>query len=273
MKFGKTFTTMLVTLLLLASCDGYEKIIKGNDFDAKYKAAVEYYEGENYNRALQLLENLMLHYHGKENAENIAWYYAQSLLKTNDYYSAGYQFKSFFKRYPYSDRAEEALYLAADCKYQESPDYYLDQKLTKEAIQEYESFVDRYPTSVHIPEINNHLDELRNKLMLKDYENAYNYYHTENYHAAYVSLQAFINNYPDSPLREKAMYYMLASGYTYGINSQESKMMERLQQVINDFDRFSASFSESKYLESAQGFYTKSKAAIAQLEAKQKSNN
>ena len=266
MKMFSKLGVLLLSFTLLIGCDGFNKLVSSNDFDAKYKAAVNYYENHNYTKAIQLFENLIMHYHGKENAENISWYYAQSLMAEKDYFSAGYQFKNFFKRFPYSERAEDALYLAADCKYHESPEYYLDQRLTKEAIQEYESFVDRYPGSIHIPEINNHLDELRNKLMRKDYEIAYGDYKVESYNSAYVSLQRFLNNYPDSPLKEDAMFYMLASGYEYGMGSQESKMKERLQQVVNDFDRFATSFKDSKYLAQAQDYYTKAKAAIAALE-------
>ena len=76
----------------------------------------------------------------------------------------------------------------------------------------------------------------------------------------------FLNNYPDSPLREEAMFYILASGYEYGINSQEDKMRDRLQQVVNDFDRFATSFKESKHLAEAQQLYTKTRAALAALE-------
>ena len=266
MKFASRLGILFISVILLTSCSGFNKLVSSNDFDAKYQAAVKYYEKKNYSKAIQLFENLIMYYHGKENAENISWYYGMSLLAEKDYFSAGYQFKNFFKRFPYSQRAEEALYLAAECKYQESPEYYLDQKKTKEAIQEYESYVDRYPNSVHIPDINTHLDELRNKLMRKDYEIAYGYYLTENYSAAYASLQTFLNNYPDSPYREQAMFYLLSSGYQYGINSQESKMKERLQQVVNDFDKFATSFRNSAFLSQAQDIYTKSKAAITALE-------
>lgn len=266
MKIASKIGIIVIITTLLTSCGNYEKLMKGNDFDAKYQAAMKYYENTNYSRAIQLYENLIMHYHGKENAENISWYYAMSLLKLKDYYSAGYQFKNFFKRFPYSERAEEALYQAANCKYEESPEYYLDQKVTKEAIAEYESYLDRYPTSIHVPEINARMDELNGKLMLKAYDIAYNYFLTENYHAAYVSFQSYLNNYPDAANREDAMFYMLSSGYKYGIGSQESKMKERLQQVVNDFDRFASSFKDSKHLAQAQDYYTKAKTAIASIE-------
>ena len=267
MKSLTRISFALVIAALTISCSNFDKLMKGNDFAAQYEAAVNYYNERSYTRATQLFENLIMHYHGKEHAEDISWYYAMSLMNGDkDYYSAGYQFKSFFKRFPYSERAEEALFLSATCKYNQSPEYFLDQKLTKEAISEYESFVDRYPGSVHIPEINARLDELRNKLMQKEYDIAYSYYLTEQYNAAYVSLQAFLNDYPESQFREQAMFYMLASGYEYGINSTDEKMRERLQQVVNDFDRFAAAFRDSEYLAQAQELYTKSKAALSKIE-------
>ena len=261
----KRIIVIALAILTLSGCTGFDKLLKSEDFDGKYEAAMKYYNENNYTRAIQLFENLIMHYHGRENAENINWYYAMSLLKEKDYYTAGYQFKTYFKRYPYGERAEEALFQAAMCKYYESPDYYLDQHITKEAIQEFESYVDNYPGSTHIPEINSYLDELRDKLMHKDYDIAYGYYITEQYNAAYVSLQRFLNEYPDSPYRESAMFYMLSSSYEYGINSTEEKMKDRLQQVINDFDRFATSFQDSKYLEQAQQIYTKAREALAKL--------
>ena len=266
MKMMNRIGLLALTFLLLTSCTGFEKLVKSNDSEAKYNAAVEYYDNGEYSRAIQLFENLFLQYHGKEHAEDIAWRYANALLQIKDYYTAAYQFKNFFKRYPYSPNAEEALFLAAMCKYYESPEYNLDQQYTKEAISEFESYVDRYPASTHVPEINHYLDELRTKLMRKDYEIAYGYYVTEQYNAAYVSLQQFLSLYPDSPFKESAMFYMLASSYQYGINSTESKMKERLQQVVNDFDRFATSFQDSQYLEQARQIYTKARAALAEIE-------
>ena len=263
---------ILLSATVLIGCNGTEKLVKSNDFDAKYKAAMDFYEQGRYSKAIQLFENLSLHYRGRDYSENISWYYGQSLLKEKDYYTASYQFKSFARQFPYSRNAEEALFLSAYCKYQDSPSYTLDQSATKEAIAEMEQFVDKYPQSVRVPEVNGYLDEMRNKLMLKDYEIAYGYYKIESYHAAYVALQHFLNYYPESDKREDAMYYMLKSGFEYGINSREDKMKERLQQVVNDFEKFSASFSNSKYLASAQAIYSKCRTALAKLENKTVNN-
>jgi len=270
MRKTKIILWIAAICLVLASCNGYDKLLNSNDFDGKYAAAMKYYNEGSYSRAARLFENLTMYYRGKENAENIAWYYGMSLMKEEDYYTAGYQFKRFSKQFPYSEKLEDAMYYSAYCKYIDSPEYNLDQSQTKEAIEEFELFVERYPRSTRIPEVNICLDELRGKLVKKDYEIAYGYYFVEEYHAAYESFKRFLSLYPEADMREDAMYYMLESSFRYAINSREDKMYERLQQVVNDFDKFNSSFSKSKYIASAQDIYTKTRAAMAQLEDKQK---
>lgn len=256
---------IILFISLLNSCNNYEKLLKGTDYEAKYTAAMQYFKEERYNRARELFENLSVYYRGREHGEEIAWYYAQSLIKSEYYYNAAIQFRSFTKRYPYSPNVEEAAFLAAYCQYVESPEHTLDQTTTKDAIAEFEQFAEHYPQSVHIPEVNQYLDELRNKLMLKDFEIALSYYTTESYRAAVVALGNFLNNYPDSPYREKAMYHIIKAGYIYAIGSREDKIKERLQQVVNNFDKFAVMFKNSDYMSECQDIYTKSKARLAEL--------
>ena len=139
MKKVKIMALIAVMCFTASSCNKYEKLLKGNDYDAKYAAAMRYYNENSYSKAIQLFENLNLHYRGKENAENIGWYYAQALYKEKDYYTAGYQYKRFARQFPYSEKVEEAAFMSAYCKYLDSPSYTLDQSLTKEAITEFEN--------------------------------------------------------------------------------------------------------------------------------------
>ena len=257
---------IILSIIILGGCSGQEKLLKSTDYEAKFKAAVQYYDEQRYSRARQLFENLSLYYRGSEHSEDISWYYGKCLIEAGYYYNAAYQFKSFTKRFPYRSRAEEAAFLCAYCKYMDSPAYTLDQSITKDAIVELEQFTERYPQSTHIPEANEYLDQLRYKLMQRDYEIAVGYYNTESYRAAVVSLTQFLSNYPDSPRREDAMYYIIKAGYEYAINSREDKMKERLLQVVNNFDKFATTFKQSKHLNECQDIYTKCKAVLATME-------
>lgn len=266
MKKYAHITCILLLLTLLSGCDGYNKLVKSTDYEAQYTAAMQYYENGQYSKARQLLENLQLHYRNKEHAENQLWTYCQCLLKVNEYYTAATNLVLFEKRFPYSAHAEEALFQAAYCEYKESPDYYLDQTLTKSAIEDFERFIQRYPNSTHVPEANAYVEEMTTALMKKDYEIAYGYFKIESYHAAYVSLKQFLNLYPDSPYREEAMYYIIVSGFEYAINSREDKIVERLQLVVSDFNRYATQITNEKRLSHCQSIYTKSKAELAKRE-------
>jgi len=269
MKNVKSIIGICAISLMLASCNGYNKLLNSNDYEAKYEAAMRYYNDNSYTRAIQLFENLTLHYRGRDNAENITWYYAQSLLKEKDYISAAYQFQRFGRQFPYSERVEEAAWMSAYCKYKDSPDYQLDQSRTREAIEEMEAFAERWPRSTYMPELNRCLDEMRDKLTMKEYELAFGYYNIEEYRAAYEQFKRFLNLYPESDLREQAMFYQLDAGYRLAANSREDKKRDRLQQVLSDFELFSGSFANSKHLSAAQTIYTKARAMLTDMDRAQ----
>ena len=257
---------LICIVVLLSSCasiNKHNRLLKSNDQDAKFEAAMKAYEKGDYMHANQLFENLLLYSRGREMSEKVNLYYAKSLLGSKDYYSAGYQFESFVKWYPYSKYAEEALFQAAYCKYLEAPDYTLDQTLTKQSMDAFQEYIEKYPNSERVAEANKLMDELRENLIEKDYQNAFNYYKTMQYHAACVSFKRFLNDYPDvSQKRENAMYYIVLAGYKYANNSVEDKLKERFEEVILDYERYSfvfANMKEVKKRQELENIYNESK--------------
>ncbi len=252
-----------VLFLSCASTSKHNKLLKSNDQEAKYEAAMKAYEKGDYMHANQLFENLLLYSRGRDMAEKVNLYYAKSLLGGKDYYSAGYQFESFVKWFPYSQYAEEALFQAAFCKYLESPESSLDQTLTKQSIDAFQQYIEKYPKSERVAEANKLMDELRDKLIEKDYQNAYAYYKTMQYHAAVVSFKNFLNDYPDLiDKRENAMYYIVLAGYEFARNSVEDKLKERYEALILDYERYSVVFSnmkDKKKQEQLEKIYNESK--------------
>ena len=243
-RWVKIMLCAVVCGICAVSCTSkFSALLKSNDNDAKYEAAMKAYNEGDYYRADQLFENLVLYVRGKDKAENVNFYYAKSLMGNGDYISAGYQFGNFVKLFPYSSYAEEALFLSAYCKYKESPDYYLDQTLTVESIQAFNDYIAKYPESSRVSEANKCIDELREKLIKKDYVNAYNYYKVEQYQAAHVALKDFINKYSDqTQYRQDAMYYVVLADYYYAYGSVEEKQKERWNVMILDYERYQALF-------------------------------
>ena len=249
MRFTKRYILYLtVVLFFVAGCAGsFQKLLKGTDNEAKYEAAMKAYNEEAYHKASQLFESILLYYRGPGKAETVHFYYAKSLMGLKDYYNAGYQFRSFAKLFPYSPFAEEAIYLGGYCKYIESPDYSLDQTVTRDAVQELETYVRKFPSGEHVDKAKQMMEVLKDKLIRKDYENAYNYYKIGAYQAAQTALKQFLKDHPSSSHEEEAMYYVVKSGFSLAENSIESKKKERFEQALKDYRQYMPLLHNDKY--------------------------
>jgi outer membrane protein assembly factor BamD len=82
----QTFFVALVGFLMISSCSDYQKVLKNEDVKAKYEMAQLLYEQEDYKRASRLYEQILPRYRGKPQGERITFFYANSLLKTKDYF-------------------------------------------------------------------------------------------------------------------------------------------------------------------------------------------
>src|SRR6185295_14598666 len=81
----KKIVFLFLSVVVLASCSKYQKLLKSTDADAKYNAAVKYYEKKDYYRALPLFEELIALYRGQKRGESIYYYYAYCNYYLEDY--------------------------------------------------------------------------------------------------------------------------------------------------------------------------------------------
>lgn len=234
----------------------YNKLLKNGTPQAKYDAAVKYFEKENYTKALTLFEELMNVYKGTAKAEEVNYYYAYCHYNLGDYLIAGYQFRTYVKNFPGSKHTEECAYMNAYCFSLNSPEYSLDQVDTKLAIKEFQRFINQYPTSDRIPKCNEILDGLRAKLERKSYENAMLYYKMDDYKAAIVVFADHIKEFPGTEHVEELNYLTIRSYYLLALNSIESKKQERFKLATDSYLKFVDTYPKSKYLKQAELIYS-----------------
>ena len=224
----KKIVSFLVIILLLASCNEYQKALKSEDPAVKLEMATKMYEAKKYNKAIRIFEQIASVYRGKPESENLYFMFSQSYFKTKQYYLAGYQFESFVSSFPKSDKVQEASFLGAKSYSMLSPVYSLDQTDTTKAIEKLQAFIDTYPNSVYLAEANTIVKNLNEKLERKVFENAKGYNTISDFKSALVALDNFIADYPGTPFKEEALFYKYDSAYQLGINSVPAKMEERL---------------------------------------------
>lgn len=234
--------------IVFVSCSKHQKLLKSTDNELKYEKAIEYYEEGDYYRALQVFEQLIPVYRGTNKAEKLYYYYAYAYYHEREYIMASYYFKRFSINFPSSEFAEEASYMAAYCKYLDSPRYSLDQGVTREAIDEFQLFINRFPFGERVQDANDYITELRKKLERKSYNIASLYFKMEDYRAAIVSYNNLLKEYPDTEFKEDVLYKIVTAYYNYAMKSIKEKQKERFDNAVKAYYDFVALYPESQYV-------------------------
>ncbi len=248
-----TFIVLIIVATLAQSCKSkFEKLKASNDNAKKYQEGVRLYTKKDYTKALVLFDDLVERYRGLSEAEDLYYYYSYTHYKLRDYVTARYHFKIFADTYPSSPKAEECRFMAAYCFYLESPTFSLDQANTIKAIDALQLFINLYPKSDRGQEAAKLIQDLRDKLEIKSFENAKMYLEIGDYKSAVIAFSNSMRDYPDTKFAEEMEFMMIKSQYLYAKNSFENKQEERFLEAILLYNEFTESYPGSKFAKEAE---------------------
>ena len=259
----------VTVIVMFQSCD-FNRAKKIQNPSKKYARAMEYYELGKYAKTQIMLEDVILSLRMTKEGEDALYKYADSYYHLRDYILAGYYFRKYVTDYPKAESAENAQFMSAKCYYLDAPKSKLDQGATLTALQEFELFITKYPKSTRIEECNKYVDELRDKLELKSFENARLYYDIGYYNAASIALKENLKSYPDTKYKEEIFYLIVMSKYKYAKNSIITKQEERFDEVITAYNKMTEKYPETKYLKELQLLKSYSEKKITELTKKDK---
>ena len=263
----KSITLTFVGIMLLSACGDYNKILKSNNVDQKYEAALKYFDKKDYYRAGVLLEEVRPLLAGRIEAEKAAFLYAYTQYHERLYATSAELFRNFFDTYGRSPYAEESLFMHAKSLYYDSPDFNLDQTSTQTAIVSIQDFLNRYPESKYKEEANKMYEELAAKLERKEFENAKLYSQMRYYQAAVSAFSTFQREYPSSDFNEEAAYLKIVAQFNLAEESVPEKQRERYFDTVGFYQAFVDKFPKSKYLRNAEAIYDKSSKQLERLKA------
>ena len=254
---------LIMLICIVTGCKSkFEKLQESRDTGKKYKEAIRLYNKGDYNKALILFDDLMQSYRGTKDAEDLAFYFANTHYKLKDYATARYQFKGFAETYPNSPKAEESRFLSAYCYYLESPGYTLDQENTIRAIEALQLFINLYPNSERVAEASTLINNLRDKLEKKSYANARLFYDIGDYKSAVIAFKNSLRDFPDTKYAEEMEYLTIKAQQQYAVNSLETKQEDRLTETIAYATEFEEDHPNSSYLKEVQAIKKKSEQDI-----------
>ncbi len=256
-----------VVLLLTFSCGKHHKLLKSTDVDLLYEEGMAYYDEGSYRKSSELLEMILPLVRATSKEEIVRYLYADCFLKMKDYTSASRYFSDFARKFPTSERIEDALFNTAYCYYLEAPNVRLDQTLTNMAISEFEVFVQMYPTSSRKAEAEAYIAELKDRLVEKSYINAKMYYDLgdyrgNNYAAAVIAAQNSMSEYPETKYREELSLLIMRSKYAQAVNSIEAKKLKRYIATVDEYHSFVHEFPDTQYRNEVERMYKQAKAYV-----------
>jgi outer membrane protein assembly factor BamD len=267
MQKSKIIYNLLFITLLLGSCSGYEKVLKSDDPDLKYRRAFEFYNEGDFVKSATIFEQLLPLLRGTKRSDSVQFYLAKSYYGQRDFILAGYHFQNFATIYANSDMAEEAEFMVPYCHYKSSPRPSLDQTETVTAITKFQLFLIKFPNAERKEEVLSLIKELQEKLVEKSYLSAKLYFDMGEYKASIIALNNSLIDYPDTKYRQELMFMVLKSRYLLAENSVFTKQKERYQSALDEYYSFVTEFPEGKYAKEANKIYQETLEALDITEA------
>ncbi|MCH7408883.1 outer membrane protein assembly factor BamD [Belliella sp. DSM 111904] len=247
------FTFSLI--LAFSACGKFYKLEKSTNWEELYEAANKYYEKGEYNKAIILYDRVLPVIRGSERAELADFNYAYSHFRTKRYIEAAGYFNTFYQTYSRSPMAEEAMFMNAYSLYLDAPDYNLDQKSSKDAVNAIQLFINKFPQSDSYERAMGMIDDLQRRFEEKAYKESSMYLRlTEGlfpgdfYRACIINFQNFAKNYPDSKYNEELAFRLVDVSFSYAERSNFDKKEDRLKDAIKFAEQFKRKYPESKYL-------------------------
>ena len=247
-------------MVFFTSCGEYQRLLKSRDPEEKYQAALRYFNDEQYVKSQTLLDDVATYYKGTERSEDILAYLARSYMGQKAYESATNYYEAYVRNYPKGKYATEAYFQVGHCQYLESPDPRLDQEITNKAIEAFTLFVELFPESPYAQQAYDEMNELYDKLAMKELKTAQLYYNLgtylgNNYLSCEIVAKNALRNYPSNSYQEDFSWLILQSKYQQMINSLEERKEERARDTQDEYYNFITEYPSSKHRKEAEKMF------------------
>jgi len=242
------FFLFFVGIFLFSSCKTeFEKLRETGDVPALLKSADKYFVEGEYLKSQTLYESVLGSIRGKAESEQAYFNYAYTQYHLQRYSLAAFYFKDFSAKFLNSPLREEAEFMKAFSNYRLSPSYRLDQTYSQKAIEEFQLFVNTYPTSDRVEECNRLIDVLRAKMQEKAYAEGELYFNLRNYESAVSSFENLLKDFPETADSEKVRYMVIRSLFLYADNSVVTKQPERYNSVTQKMGDFNKKYPKTRF--------------------------
>lgn len=210
-----------------------------------YHYAKEKYDDEDYWESSNDFNVVILRFPGSSVADSAQYYLGYSHYFMDEFIIAAAEFRKLINNMPRSPLVPDAQFMLAESYYQMSPRAELDQEYTTKAIQEYQLFVEDFPTHAKREEVEKKLVELRDKLAKKHLLNAELYRKMHEFRSSLIYYDIVLEQYYDTDFADDAQY---GKALAYFDLDEYQKAKEELLTFKDKFPESNLNFRVEKKL-------------------------
>ncbi len=246
---------LLIAGLIFASCSQRSLIRPGDTLEVAFEKAMALYERGRYSDAANAFETVVSIGRGTEIGQDAQFMAAQSYFDSRQYILAAAEFQRYSVFNPRSERRETADFMEGFSYYRLSPRYNLDQSDTYRAIEAFQLFISRYPSSERAPEAVELIEEMRIKLAKKSFRAAEQFYRLRYYNAAAIYYGLTLEVFPETKWAELALVNQIRAYTTFAENSVPARQEERFQKAVDAYETYLQLFPRGENRQLAEEFY------------------
>ena len=165
MKFMKKSSSVVFILFLtfLISCKSSD-VEKTLTAEERFGMGMKEFQDENYIEAINEFSVVTLQFPGSSVSDDAQYYLGECRFLREEYLLAAYEYEALKRNMPASPLVPKAQYKIASSYYNLAPESPLDQAYTLKAIDEFQAFIEYYPTDSFVMEAEAKITELRDRL-------------------------------------------------------------------------------------------------------------
>lgn len=166
--------------------------------EERFREAKAMFDDEDYLAAINEFTVITLQHQGSAYSDSAQFFLAECRFQRGEYLVAATEYGYLRRSFPSSPLSAEAQYKLAMSYYNLSPKPMLDQQYTKKAVDEFQSFVEYYPTHAYAADAAAKIMELNTRLAKKAYETARLYQVMEYFKSSLFYFDDVIEKYHDT---------------------------------------------------------------------------
>jgi len=197
--------------LISLSC-GHSSVTAILNAEDRYALGKQKYLSHDYLEAINEFEVIRLQFPGSSIADSAQYYLGECHFQQEEFLLAAEEYQTLRRTMPASPLVPIAQYKIALCYFNLSPNSPLDQEYTTRAIDEFQTFIEYYPTNDLVKDAETKINDLNTKLARKLFETGQLYMKMSYYSAAISSYNLVMKNI--TTRRSPSLHYWEKSGHS-----------------------------------------------------------